>query len=132
MRNPPLILVVDDEKDLLEIISAKLALSGFNPIVAYNAKEAVDAAQKIRPDLILMDIHMPGGETGTDAALQIKQNPDTKDIKIAFLSSMKDPWPTTLGDRDTLTKALGLEEYIDKTGDLDAIVAKVKKLLGMA
>jgi len=129
MRDKPLILIVDDEKSLLEIMSMKLASSGFDPVVAYNAKEAVDAAAKINPDLILMDIHMPGGETGTDAALEIKQNPATKHIKIAFLSSLKDPWPSTMSERDKLTKELGIEEFIDKTGDLNMIVSRVKEVL---
>lgn len=131
MREKPLILIVDDEKDLLEIMSMKLGASGFEPVVAYNAKEAVAAAIKIHPDLILMDIHMPGGETGTDAALQIKQNPDTKDIKIAFLSSLKDPWPTTSAERETLSKQLGMEDFIDKTGDLELTVQRVRQLLGI-
>jgi len=128
MRERPLILIVDDEHDLLEIMSAKLGSVGFEPIVARDAKEAMDAAQKLHPDLILMDIHMPG-ETGTDAALAIKQNPETKDIKIAFLSNLKDPWPTTFGERDKLAKELGMEDYIDKTADLDQIAARVREIL---
>lgn len=129
MREKPLILVVDDEHDLLEIMSTKLAVSGFDPVVAYNAKEGVDAAKKLHPDLILMDINMPGGETGTDAALEIKQDPLTKDIRIAFLSSLKDPWPRTAGDRDGLAKELGMVEFIDKTADLNEVVARVRGLL---
>jgi CheY-like chemotaxis protein len=128
MRDKPLILVVDDEHDLLEIMTLKLNSSGYDTIVAYNAKEAVDAAKKVHPDLILMDIHMPG-ESGTDAALEIKQEPTTKDIKIAFLSNMKDPWPMTFAPRNDLAKSIGMEDFIDKTGDLDATLAKVREIL---
>ncbi len=128
MREKPLILVVDDEHDLLEIMSVKLSASGFDTVVAYNGKEAYEAAKKVHPDLILMDIHMPG-ETGTDAALTIKQDAETKDIKIAFLSSLKDPWPKTLSPRDKLAKDLGMEDFIDKTGDLETIVGKVREIL---
>jgi CheY-like chemotaxis protein len=128
MREKPLILVVDDEKELLEIISMKLTASGFDIVVAYNGKEAVDAALKVHPDLILMDIHMPG-ESGTDAALTIKQDPETKDIKIAFLSSLKDPWPQTASPRNDLSKSLGMEDFIDKTEDLNLTVSKVKEIL---
>lgn len=128
MRDKPLILVVDDERDLLEIMSTKLTASGFEAVVAYNAKEGIDAAEKLHPDLILMDINMPDA-TGTDAALAIKQNPSTKNVKIAFLSNMKDPWPRTWSDRDKLAKALGMEDYIDKTADLNAVIAKVKEIL---
>jgi CheY-like chemotaxis protein len=112
-------------------MSIKLNAVGFEAVVANNAKEAVDAAHKIQPDLILMDIHMPG-ESGTDAALEIKQDPETKNIKIAFLSNLKDPWPQTTPDRNALAKSLGMEDFIDKTGDLDATVAKVREILARA
>lgn len=128
MRDKPLILIVDDEPDLLEIMSEKLRKSGFDAVVAYNAKEGVEAAKKVRPDLILMDIHMPGG-TGTDAALAIKQDPDMKDTKIAFLSNVKDPWPQTFAERSKLAQELGMEEYIDKTADLNAVVERVENIL---
>jgi CheY-like chemotaxis protein len=128
MREKPLILVVDDEAALLEVMSTKLTASGFDTVVAYNAHEAYDAAKKVHPDLILMDIHMPG-MSGTDAALQIKQDPETKDIKIAFLSSLNDPWPSTSVDRNTLSKAIGMEDFLDKTDDLNTTVAKVREIL---
>lgn len=128
MRDKPLVLVVDDEHDLLEIMSVKLALSGFEAVAAYNAVEAYDAAKKLHPDLILMDIHMPGA-TGTDAALRIKQDPEMKDIKIAFLSNLKDPWPQTGAPRDALAKEIGVEEFIDKTEDLDVTVQKIRRIL---
>lgn len=128
MRAKPLILVVDDEPNLLEIISTKLGSSGFDPVVAYNAKEAIDAAAKLQPDLILMDIHMPGA-TGTDAALSIKQNPATKNLRIAFLSNMKDPWPSVMADKKDISHEMGVDDFIDKSADLDVIVEKVKELL---
>jgi CheY-like chemotaxis protein len=128
MTEKPLILIVDDEPDLLEIMHLKLESVGYHPIVAHNAAEAVDAAKKLHPDLILMDIHMPG-ESGTDAALEIKQNPETKDIRIAFLSSLQHPWPTTASRRNALAKELGMDDYIDKTLDLDGIVKKMEEIL---
>ena len=128
MREKPLILIVDDEKDLREIMFTKLVASGFDAAVAYDGTEAVNAARTIHPDLILMDIHMPG-PSGTDAALVIKQTPETKDIKIAFLSNMKDPWPQTMAPRNTLAQAIGMEDFIDKTEDLDLTVKKVREIL---
>lgn len=128
MREKPLLLVVDDEADLLEIMSTKLKNSGYDVIVANNAKEAEDAAVKVLPDLILMDIHMPGA-TGTDAALAIKQNPATKNIKIAFLSNLKDPWPSINAEKGVIAKEIGMEEFIEKTADLDLIAGRVKEIL---
>ena len=128
MREKPLILVVDDEQDLREIMSLKLTASGFDVITASDAKESVAATKTSHPDLILMDIHMPG-ETGTDAALTIKQDPETKDTRIAFLSNLKDPWPQTTPARNDLAKSLGMEDFIDKTEDLDITITKVKEIL---
>jgi CheY-like chemotaxis protein len=128
MREKPLVLLVDDEANFLEIISTKLIASGFDVVVAHNAAEAVEQTKKIRPDLVLMDISMPG-ETGTDAALELKQDPETKGIRVAFLSNMKDPWPRTTEPRDELAKQIGAEDFIDKSADLDVIAAKVRALL---
>jgi len=128
MREKPLILVVDDEQDLREIMSLNPTASGFDAITASNASEAVAATKASHPDLVLMDIHMPG-ETGTDAALTIKQDPETKDTRIAFLSNLKDPWPQTTPARNDLAKSLGMEDFIDKTGDLDVTIAKVREIL---
>lgn len=127
-REKPLILVVDDEPDFREIISTKLGSSGFEVVTAHNAEQGIHFAQKFQPDLILMDVMMPG-ETGTDAAIAIKQDPATKDMKIAFFSSMKDPWPRTATPRDELAKVLGMEEFIDKATDLNELVARVKEIL---
>lgn len=128
MREKPLILLVDDEPNFLEIISMKLAASGFAITVAHNAKEAIEAAEGLQPDLILMDIMMPG-ETGTDAALEIKQNSKTRSIPLAFLSNMRDPWPGTKTPRDEFAQELGAEAFIDKSSDLDAIAARVHTLV---
>lgn len=128
MREKPLVLVVDDEESFLEITSTKLRSSGFDVALAHSGKEAFAEAGKLMPDLILMDISMPGG-SGTDAALAVKQNPATKDLKIVFLTSVRDPWPTVNGDKKKLTKALGMEDFIEKTEDLDIVVKKVKEIL---
>jgi CheY-like chemotaxis protein len=130
MREKPLILMVDDEQDFLDIFSTKLSASGFETAIAHGPQEALAIIPQLRPDLVLMDIQMPGG-TGTDTALTLKQNPATRNIKIAFLSSMKDPWPRTIASREDLAKELGMEDFIDKGSDLDAVTAKVRAILGL-
>ncbi len=128
MREKPLILVVDDEENFLEIITAKLAASGFDIAVGHNEEESLAQAGNLMPDLILMDIRMPGA-SGTDAALAIKQNPKTTGIKIAFLTSLTDPWPAVSADTLKIAKDLGMEDYIEKSEDLDVIVQKVQEIL---
>jgi CheY-like chemotaxis protein len=79
-----------------------------------------------------MDIYMPPGPTGTDVALTIKQNTKTKDIKIAFLSSLKDPWPGIAGENSQVSREIGMEDYMDKTKDLEIVDKKVKEFLKIA
>jgi CheY-like chemotaxis protein len=129
MREKSLILIVDDEANFLEIASTRLQAGGYDVATARNEKEAITQAEKLVPDLILMDINMPGG-TGTDAALSIKQNPKLKDVKIAFLSSLKKPWPAFgMEERKSLSQELGMEDFLDKGEDMDHLVEKVQALL---
>lgn len=131
MHTPPRILIVDDEENFREIIALKLKKAGFEVDVARNEKETLEKSTALMPDLILMDIYMPPGPTGTDVALSIKQNPATKDLRIAFLSSLKDPWPGITGENKQVSRDIGMEDYLDKSADLEVIDQKVKALLGM-
>ncbi len=128
MRTAPLILVVDDDPGFQEIIASKLKRSGFLIAEAHDGLEAIDKAVNLHPDLILMDINMPG-ENGTEAVLDLVKNPETKDVKIAFLTSQADPWPAAKGGAEGLAKELGARQFINKSEDLDEIASKVKEIL---
>ncbi|OGY96287.1 MAG: hypothetical protein A2122_01550 [Candidatus Liptonbacteria bacterium GWB1_49_6] len=128
MREKPLFLIVDDEKDFLEIMTAKFQSAGFDVAVAHNGTEAVKAAKELLPDLVLMDIHMPN-ETGTDVALTIKQDPATRNLKIAFLTSLKDPWPAMTGEKEKVARELGMDDFLEKGEDLEVLVQKAKEIL---
>ena len=128
MRSAPLILVVDDDSGFQEIIASKLKRSGFLIAEAHDGIEAIDKAVNLHPDLVLMDINMPG-ENGTEAVLDLLKNQETKDIKIAFLTSQTDPWPAAKGGAEGLAKELGARKFINKSEDLDEIASKVKEIL---
>jgi len=130
MSNSPLILVVDDEEKFLEIAKTRLAAAGYRVATAINGRAAIQEAEKILPDLVLMDINLGGGPTGTDTALEMKQHPSLKNIKIAFLSSLKRPWPAfSTEERQSLSRELGMEDFLDKGEDLDQLAEKVAMLL---
>ena len=131
MREHPLILLVDDDPDFLEIVSLKLRASGYEVQVAHNGADGLKRAEEIQPDLVLMDIHMPGS-TGTDTALAVKQNPKTKDLRIAFLSNLNDPWPAMKGEKDRISRELGMETFLSKTDDLNNLVSQVQGILSGA
>jgi CheY-like chemotaxis protein len=129
MRNKPLILVVDDEGSFLDVITTKLKAAGFDTATARSATEGIKATEELLPDLVLMDIYLPPGQNGADAAITLKQNPKTKDVKIAFLSGLKDPWPSLSGDKKAVCKELGMEDFWEKTEDLNELLEKTKALL---
>jgi CheY-like chemotaxis protein len=91
MRDRPLILLLDDEDDFLEIASVKLRVDGFDTIITHSVPEALSKAEEILPDLILSDIYMPPGPNGWEFALAVRQDPKIRDIRMAFFSSLRDP-----------------------------------------
>jgi len=80
------VLIAEDERDIRELVGFTLKLAGLETIYAANGFEAVDRAKADLPDLILMDLHMPGME-GDEAARQIAVDPLTKNIPIIFLTA---------------------------------------------
>lgn len=128
MKDKPLILVVDDDPNFLEIMSVKLDSLGYETETAESAGEAIGDAERLMPDLTLMDINMPGG-TGTNTALVIKQNPKTKDLKIAFLTNLKEPWPVVGSRNRKIAEELGMQDFLEKTESLDELAQKIKNIL---
>ena len=129
MTSKIMILLVDDDPNFLEIFGTKLRASGYEVAVAASEEEALAQTEKIKPQLILMDIRMPNA-TGTDAALAIKQNPKIKDTPIAFLTSQKKPWPGfASAENEAVAKERGRAAFLEKTDDLDVLVKKGEELL---
>jgi CheY-like chemotaxis protein len=129
MREKPLLLIVDDDKDFAEIMTTRLKAAGFEVEVARNQAEALAMAPQVNPDLILMDIYLSSTVRGTDVAFALKQDPKTQNLRIAFLSSMKDPWPGIVGEKRDISHDLGMEDFIDKTEDLSVIIEKIRRVL---
>jgi CheY-like chemotaxis protein len=132
MREKPLILIADDDKNFREIISAKLSSAGFDVTTVKNGNEAVKKAQEVIPDLIIMDIYMPPGQSGTEVALALKDHDETKNIKTIFFSSLKDPFQGMSGSKEEIAKEIGTEGFIEKSADLDLMVNQVKEALGLS
>jgi len=78
--------VIDDEKDMVDILEVRLNSHGYEIIKATNGKIGCDIARKENPDLILLDIMMPG-LSGEEIVKLLKKDSATKDIPIVFLSA---------------------------------------------
>ena len=90
MKNPNLkkkILIVDDEKDVLTVLERRLSNAGYSILKAENGEEAVFMANNEQPDLIILDIIMPGMD-GARTAEILKNDSATRDIPIIFLTCL--------------------------------------------
>ena len=128
MKNPPLILIADDDQDFKEVLSAKFLQAGYTVAEAKDGAEALTKAKSLVPDLIVMDIQMPN-VNGTEAVLELKATPALKDIKIIFFTNLLYPWPGIKTENDKFAKELGAITFMKKSDELDSIVAKVRELL---
>lgn len=129
-RKSPLILIIDDDEAFLEIVGSCLRAEGLLSEIAHGSKEGIKKAREINPDLILLDMNMPE-INGTEVLIDLKNNPTTKHVKVAFLTTLANPWPAIQGSSKKFAQELGAIDYLDKTRDLTNIVTKVKSLLGL-
>ena len=81
------VLVVDDEMDVVQLLSGRLESDGYKVLKAYNGKMALDIARRENPDLIVLDILMPEMDGAKTAAI-LKEDPDTKGIPIIVLTCL--------------------------------------------
>lgn len=112
-----LIMVVDDEPDIRDSVKTALEMNGFEVATANNGDECLKKLSKIKPDLILMDIMMPG----TPVREVVKK---IKGVKIAYLSVVR----TTDAEREELLRNGNVMGFIQKPFDIDALVKEVAKL----
>ena len=115
------IMAVDDESSLLELIKAILGAEGYNVIAVSNGREALEKLKKTKPDLVLLDMMMPG-MSGREVCEKVRADPKTKDIKIAFLTVAK----FSESGKDTLKK-MRVSDYIMKPFDNADLLKRIKK-----
>ena len=128
MKNPPLLLLVDDDKDFLDVLFAKFKAVGFEVIVAHDGQEGVEKAKEANPDLILMDVKMPRLD-GIGALLKMRDDPALKDTRVILLTAFGDQQKEIYENDKRFAQELGAHEYLLKTQDLEEIVSRVKASL---
>ncbi|HUX40661.1 MAG TPA: adenylate/guanylate cyclase domain-containing protein [Rectinemataceae bacterium] len=113
-----LVLVVDDIEENLKVLSETLVQAGFHPLQAKSGERALQIAAKARPDLILLDIKMPGMD-GFETIARLKADPDLADIPVIFISALNQIEDKVEGFR------AGAVDYVSKPFQREEVVARV-------
>jgi two-component system alkaline phosphatase synthesis response regulator PhoP len=115
------ILVVDDEKDIVEMLQYNLEKEGYKVVTARNGKQALEQAKR-SVDLILLDIMMPE-MNGLDVLRELKRNEKTKSVPVLFLTAKSSEIDEVIG------LELGAEDYIMKPISMKKLIARVRATL---
>ena len=114
------LLVVDDEKMILELLAGSLRFAGFEVMTAASGAEALRAAAASRPDLVLLDVMMPDGD-GFEVVRRMRSS--GPDVPVIFLTARD-------GVRERVTGlALGGDDYVTKPFSLDEVLERIRAVL---
>lgn len=116
------ILLVDDEKDILEFLSYNLKRESYQVHTARSGKEALEKASKILPQLIVLDVMMPGMD-GIETCTELRKNKQMKDTVIMFLTARNEDYSQIAG------LDAGADDYISKPVKPKVFLSKVNSLL---
>lgn len=116
------IMIVDDEKDLVKILEKRLSSAGYRTSTAYSGEEAVKRAKEEVPDLILLDVIMPGLD-GYEVRNRLKEDTCTADIAVIFLTAK-----TSAADKMKGFQS-GIDDYIAKPFDPAELLMRVDSAL---
>ena len=117
------VLVVDDEIHIIRILNYKLTSAGYEVLQARDGNEALEVASRDKPDLIFLDIMMPG-ISGFEVLESLKQDPATRDIPVVILSAKGQDSDRSRG------LGLGVVDYIVKPFSPSLILQKTQDLIG--
>lgn len=113
------IMVVDDEADIRETVKVILEAKGYKVVIAENGDDCLEQLKKVKPDLILMDIMMPGTPVRDII-------PKIMDSKVAYLSVVR----VGEAEKEELMNSKNVVDFIQKPFDIADLVERVKKIVG--
>jgi two-component system phosphate regulon response regulator PhoB len=116
------ILIIEDEKDIVDLVEYHLKQSGFSVVKALDGPSGLELAKKNRPSLIILDLMLPGMD-GKDICRTIKSNPLTQSIPILMLTAKSEEVDRVIGFE------LGADDYVTKPFSPRELVLRVKAIL---
>ena len=122
MSKPARILVVDDDPDIVTMLSTRLSSRGFKVSTASDGHQAIELTKKELPDVVLLDVMMPG-KSGWEVARAIKQDPATNAVKIVMVSAIG------AKTNEITAPIYGADAHVDKPFELDHLEKVIRQLL---
>ncbi len=122
MASKQKILVVDDESDIVELISYNLTKEGYQVYTASNGKEAIKIAKEVYPDLIILDVMMPEMD-GIEACRIMRSMPEFKQVFMVFLTARSEEYSEIAGFH------VGADDYIAKPIKPRALMSRINAIL---
>jgi len=117
----PKILIVDDDVTITDLMKALVSMEGHEPTTVNDSLQAVEVAKSVAPDLITLDLMMPG-LTGFELCKMLSEDPDFSKTPIVIISAKDDPeskkQALEAGAKDYITKPFGVEDFIGKIASL--------------
>jgi two-component system alkaline phosphatase synthesis response regulator PhoP len=116
------VLLVDDERDIIDLIEYNLAREGYEVHTASDGLQALEVASRVIPDLVLLDVMMPGMD-GMETCVEMRERPELHNTLIAFLTARAEDYSQIAGLES------GADDYITKPIKPRVLVSRVKALL---
>ncbi len=120
----PLVLVVDDEPEIRQLVQRTLLAKGYQVELAGDGQEALDKAERLVPDLVLLDAMLPRVH-GFEACRRIKGNPRTKHVPVIMMTAIYRGWRFAQDARETY----GAHDYVEKPFRLEDLLRRMEEAL---
>ena len=122
MSKKPVILIADDDPEILTMLGIRLSKKGYQVLEAVDGNQTLNLARKHKPDLVLLDVMMPG-KNGWEVAKELRADDEFSNVGIVML--------TAIGEKvNEMTSPLyGADAYVDKPFDFSDLEKKIKDVL---
>ncbi len=122
MPSPPLVLIVDDERDLVRLLEFNLQEAGFETVSAYTGEEALQKVRQRVPDLVVLDLMLPD-ISGNEVCRQLRAFPRTRHVPVLMLTARTDEVDRVVGFEG------GADDFVTKPFSVRELVLRIRAIL---